>query len=290
MVTHSDTPLWQKAERRALRRVRPVIGRSRHLVRSLRLVAMDPEAGPRTVTRTLSSSRVTNASGTIPVIMCVWRRPERLDETIRLLERQGGPSVELHVWNNNRRAAARVESALSGSSLLARSVTHSAANVGGFGRFYLARELAERHPFVIFIDDDVTFPPTMTRELAAEFREASISSFWAFRLLSRSNFWSRDAAQPGERADYCGTGGMVVDTRVFLEPALFACPRRFWFVEDLWLSYFAAHVLGWTLRKSAVPFELTNDGFDQYHYLGRTKSRLVRHLVREGWCLPDAGR
>jgi hypothetical protein len=89
---------------------------------------------------------------------------------------------------------------------------------------------------------------------------------------------------------YCGTGGLVCDTKIFLEPGLFRCPRRYWFAEDLWLSYYADHVLGWDVRKGDVDFEMDDDGLDQFHLLHGTKSRLLHYLVRAGWDLSaDSG-
>jgi hypothetical protein len=79
---------------------------------------------------------------------------------------------------------------------------------------------------------------------------------------------------------------MVVDTRVFREPGLFRCPKRFWFVEDLWLSYYASHVLSWELMKSHVTLAMDNDGHDQFLFLKRRKSELMRYLIQTGWELP----
>jgi hypothetical protein len=220
-----------------------------------------------------------------PVILCVWRRLRRLGETIALLERQDA-HVELYVWNNARRARPQVDSIIAGATHFPIRVIHSSRNVGGFGRFYMARTLAPRHPFAIFIDDDLTFPPTMVSGLMAEASAQSVSSHWAFHLNSPIDFWDRTGAASGESVDYCGTGGMVTDTRIFLESELFGCPRRFWFIEDLWLSYFAAHRLGWQLKKSSVAFEMSYDGQDQFVHLRERKSAFLRYLVKAGWKLP----
>jgi hypothetical protein len=251
---------------------------------TVQLVGLDRVAGPDVETKTFAAG---GSPAAVPVVLCVWRRPERLAKTVKLLAQQRDATVELHVWNNNRRAVDEVESVLAAAPFAA-SVTHSSRNVGGFGRFYLARHLAASRPFVVFVDDDVTFGETMARDFAGEWSARTISSFWGFRLLNADDFWARTPGRPGEPVDYCGTGGMVADTGIFREQGLFRCPRRFWFVEDLWLSYYASHVLGWELRKSAVELQLVEeDGNDQYLHLARRKSRFLRQLVREGWSMPS---
>ena len=247
---------------------------------AVRVVGWDRQTGPPRASGSLT--KVAAVPDAVPVVMCTWRRLDRLQRTIDLLYRQDLP-VSLHIWNNNAEAREQVDQIVRRAGDLAISVTHSLRNIGGFGRFYLGRDLAEKHPYVILIDDDLTFGETMTRGLLAEARPASISGYWAFTFTSSRDYGARLPAAPGDRVHYCGTGGMITDARVFLEPRVFACPRRFWFVEDLWLSYVADHELGWEVRKSGVAFEMDNDGTDQFVYLWPTKSALLQRLSNSGW-------
>lgn len=263
--------------------------RQRQLANGLRVAGLNRVGGPPTRETVIRSGSSSSTDPAVPVVLCVWRRVHRLAETLAGLERQQGASIELHVWNNAAREAARVESILRDVGSFAVSVTHSSRNVGGFGRFYLARTLAVRHPFVVFIDDDLGFAPGMVSDLVAEARRESIRGYWCYHLRNPTDYWDRVAATPGEIVDYCSTAGMIADSRVFLEPGLFRCPRRFWFVEDLWLSYFATQVLGWDLVKSNVEFEMGYDGVDQFVYLHRQKSAFLRHLIASGWVLPSGG-
>ncbi len=266
--------LARRAQARSRASARAVANRAR-------LVGWDAERGP--ATRHGASSPATARPGdAAPVVLCVWQRPERLARTIDLLASQSR-SAELHVWNNNRSARAHVDRVVAAAAALPVRVTHSSRNAGGFGRFYLARALADRHPFVVFVDDDQTFGPGFLDTLLAEAAPRTIVGFWAFHLGSRSDYGTRTPARPGERVRYCGTGGLVADARIFREPGLFRCPRAYWFAEDLWLSYYADHVLGWQLRKSRVEIALDDDGRDQFRHLYPTKNRLLRHLVGAGW-------
>jgi hypothetical protein len=162
-------------------------------------------------------------------------------------------------------------------------VVHSARNVGGFGRFYYARRIASEHPFVIFLDDDQAPGPEVIATLVREFRPRTAVSTWGYRFRGRHRYSERYPARPGERVKYCGTRGMICDTLAFLHPSVFACPKRYWFVEDLWLSYVLDDRLGWSMYKSAAEIETDADEHDQYRFLGPTKDRFHRHLVRRGW-------
>jgi hypothetical protein len=121
-------------------------------------------------------------------------------------------------------------------------------------------------------------------------RSSSFSTTtWAFRFRGPERYADRYAAQPGQRAKYLGTRGMVCDTSAFLHPNVFACPKRYWFVEDLWLSYVLDDVFGWPLYKSAGEIATDADEHDQNRFLWPTKDRFFRYLVRRGWnpLLPD---
>jgi peptidoglycan/xylan/chitin deacetylase (PgdA/CDA1 family) len=219
-----------------------------------------------------------------PVIMAVWKRIERLPRTLELLAEQDLPAT-LYVWNNNRREAERVDRMLARSPIPAQSF-HCPRNIGCFGRFYLARELAGTHDAVLFIDDDQDFARSMVADQLGSFVPRSLAGWWAFTYRPGARSYAeRDRVEaPLELADYVGVGGMVADASVFTDPGLFRCPRRYWFVDDVWLSYFASHIHGWTLRRSLAEFEFApDDGLDIDLTLAATKKRMFRYLKRRGW-------
>ena len=197
--------------------------------------------------------------------------------TLELLAAQIAP-VALHLWLNDASARREVDELLVGAPLSV-SVTVSSRNVGGFGRFYLARDLArDGHQQVVFIDDDQKFGSDTIERLLADHRPETVCGWWAFRFQGVD----RVRVEPGEDAEYIGTGGMITDTRLFADPLMFACPRRYWFVEDFWLSYVAARK-GWQLFRGSAEFDLLNDSHDLFLTLGNTKEKMLRHLVRHGW-------
>jgi hypothetical protein len=223
----------------------------------------------------------------LPVIFCTWRRLGRLPGTLEMLARQDVP-VQAVIWNNSPDGEI-VDKAVAAAPLPV-TVHHSPRNIGGFGRFYLAREAAAAgFDRVVFIDDDQDFGPETVRELVANCPPRTLSGWWAFRL-PQSDFWHQEEITPGETASYVGTGGMAADAAVFLDPGLFRCPRRFWFVEDLWLCYFASQLAGYRLAKSPASFEMIEDGRNQFIALGWVKQRFMAWLLRRGWALPGVGR
>jgi len=225
----------------------------------------------------------------VPVIMSTWKRIERLPRTLEMLAQQSTP-VTLYVWNNNRRQAKQVDASLKRSHIPAQSI-HCSRNIGGFGRFYLARDLADPHDAVLFIDDDEDFGQSMVADQLESFAPQSLAGWWAFtyRPGARS-YGERDRVHtPLERADTVGTGGMIADASIFTDRGLFRCPRRYWFCNDLWLSYYASHVRGWRLRRSFADFKFESDGLDIDLTLGTKKLRAFRYLKRRGWSVGSIG-
>jgi hypothetical protein len=216
----------------------------------------------------------------LPVIFCTWRRLERLEHTLKQLAAQDIP-VQAVIWNNSPERS-RIDAVVA-SAEVPVVVHHSTRNIGGFGRFYLAREvLRAGHRSVIFIDDDQDFGPTTTSELLHHHRPRSLSGWWAFRFTGRG-YGDRARCAPGEPASYVGTGGMIIDTAVFGDSRLFRCPRRFWFVEDLWLCYIANRHCDYEMFRSPAQFEVTEDEHALYLSLSRTKWQFQRYLIRRGW-------
>lgn len=219
----------------------------------------------------------------VPVVMCCWNRLERVPKILRTVEQSLGVRAEVYLWNNRVEAADRLAAELrANADLIPRtSLANSAVNVGGFGRFYWARELAPRHPFVVFIDDDQVVDPFALRTLVDEHRPHTLHAVWAFRFTNRTEYWSRQHVRPGAQAKYLGTGGMIADSTIFIDDALFECPGKYWFIEDLWLSYLAAVSKGWALYRSHADIGLMLDNVGQTSRLRVAKDAFFRELNKD---------
>jgi hypothetical protein len=219
-------------------------------------------------------------SSQVPVIFCTWRRLERLPQTLEMLAAQD-IAVQALIWDNSGQAEL-VDKAVS-EARIPVAVHHSSRNIGGFGRFYLARAAAKTgHQAVVFVDDDQEFGPEGIRKLLSAHKPRSISSAWAFRFTGK-HYYNREQCAPGSDAHYLGTGAMVADAAIFADPRVFTCPRRFWFAEDLWLCFVAQHLNGYSLSSNSAPLTEVLDGRNQWVKLWWVKDRLRRHTARRGW-------
>jgi GT2 family glycosyltransferase len=218
--------------------------------------------------------------------MCTYRRPERLLTTLDQLSSQISCKIKIYIWNNKIDHEKQIEKAIARFPELDITLYNSRENIGGFARFRVARELSLTYPAVIFIDDDVELSPKSLSTLIREFKPETIHSFFTFRFTSKSSFFERFVPQPGEEADYCGTGGMICDTSIFRQAGLFKCPDKYLFVEDVWLSYYAMHILDWKLYRSFTDIKIIDDDRNQYPGLRQTKQEFFQYLLAQGWGIP----
>jgi hypothetical protein len=230
----------------------------------------------------------------LAVVMCAWMRPENFQATLDGLAHQTDRGFRFFVWNNNPRLADGLEACASDrqSFCLAHPVEfqHSPHNVGEIGLLYYGRILRDRgFRYVITIDDDEILGDQMVAAFRREAAPRSISSFWAWRIHPDGNYYDRVRASPGAPAHYCGFGGTVFDSDLFLSDALLYPEGEVWYrdgrvvLTDLLVSVFARLVLGWRLRGSAARLTIQPDGKDQSIELGERKNAALSHLRENGW-------
>lgn len=207
-----------------------------------------------------------NQLSTIGLVMCVWNRIERFHHTLNMLTNQIDKDFNLYVWNNNKEYITEINNIIAEyNNKLNISVIHSEENIGGIGRFYYVKKLINTHETIIFIDDDQDFTSNMVQIFRNVYENDTIKSRWAFRY---SNIYTnRERIHKGNvDVNYCGTGGMVLPSKIFLNENLFNIPEKYIFVEDLWLSHFCLNKLNIKLKSIANPDQFIwqiNDGKDQ---------------------------
>lgn len=239
----------------------------------------------------------------LKIVMCCWKRIDSIKSTIRDLNVQTDRNFELYIWNNNFDKKNVLESHITSSHPHFNiHVHHSHKNVGGIGRFYLTHHLLKHTNFryVIFIDDDQSFGD----ELVANFRshaKPNHSFNWygrrfrkgyPYRQLNKNGRPINDASDPtklaniniGSEFHYGGTGGMIIDTRVFNNIKLFYdLPKEYLFVEDLWLSFYAKHIYNYKIIRIEQQIRTFNDKQDQCHHLWDLKNHLLEYCRDLGW-------
>ncbi|MEZ4749745.1 MAG: hypothetical protein R3B54_03690 [Bdellovibrionota bacterium] len=216
--------------------------------------------------------------------MCLWQRNEHLADILGNFEKQTCRTrIRLHFWNNNPAEAPLVESIVrSRQWSFPVEIKHSSENVGGIGRFYFAKELASKYPYVIFLDDDQRFAyPTTLESMSFHHRNKRITAFTSFRFKKGGTYWDRDVDR--KRPHYCGTGGMICDSSIFMDAALYEVPVQYQFIEDLWLCYYAQKIKAWTLRGGKFTVYFIYDDKNQFKKLKKKKSEFLEYLRSQGW-------
>ena len=218
----------------------------------------------------------------IPVIVCLWTRPDRFQDVLDNLSKQQSARLRLIVWNNRPENSPRylAELAKHGATGALASVEFftSPDNIGGIARFVAAHQLVRdgyRGPFITF-DDDQDVSPSLITDLMAEHREDTVAGQWAW--VYDDNYWDRVQARPGEQATYVGTPGAVFHTDAVADDRFFTeLPARYGFLEDIWSSYWIASA-GGRLRKVETPSAFVEEELNQFHALVDLKVEFARYL------------
>lgn len=221
----------------------------------------------------------------IPVVMCLWNRPERFPDVLAELSAQEDvPGIRLLLWNNRPEhdpAYLAAIDAVPAGALASVELRSSRVNLGGIGRFFVIRRLrGERHTGpVVMLDDDQSIGPRFISDLVGRHRPRSISGVWAFR--QRGGYWAREEVEDRGEASYVGTGGCVVDPAIVDVPGYFRhLPDRFAFIEDQWMS-FLAREHGWRLTKADLEVDWVMQERNQFQAMLELKEEFFRYLYNQ---------
>mgnify|MGYP002784416858 CR=1 FL=1 len=220
------------------------------------------------------------------IIMCTWKRIEKLEKTFEMLTAQTNQDFTFHIWNNNADISEEVSSIVRKQNITT-NVHHSFKNIGGLGRFKMAKTLTHVVDKVIFIDDDQIFDKNMVEIFLNSYDVNSIKSRWAWKFKTNS-YKSRYKISDGNvNVHYCGTGGMIVPSWLFTKPEVFQIPEKYQFIEDLWLCFVANHIYKMQLVSIADSgfIRQIEDGLDQYPSLFELKDEFLKYLTEQGWNL-----
>jgi hypothetical protein len=226
------------------------------------------------------------APDAIPLIMCLWNRPERIGDILRELAQQDSPvPLRILFWNNNRSHGTHyretIRHELRDNGNMSVEFVDSPVNMGGVARFFLAAKLRRdgyRGSFIM-LDDDEVVPPDFVSLLLAAAGSRTIAGHWAFR--QNGSYWNREEVADGEPADHVGTGGTICDIDIVQDRRFFSeLPTEYAFLEDQWMSHYAS-VSGWTLKKVKVDISFVLEELNQYHALIPKKDEFYRYLKEQ---------
>ena len=214
-------------------------------------------------------------SNKLLIIMCTWNRIEsRLNRTLDMLKNQDNQDFDFYIWNNNAEKIDKLESICKNHSFKNINIYHSSNNIGGIARFKLAQKLSDTYENVLFIDDDIDFDVDTISIVKQNIEKNSIKSWWSWNIHN-NNYWDRTRIlKTGKQADYCGTGMMLCNTKLFNNEKIYQLiPEKYLFIEDLWLSYFSNAFLNLKCEFLPVKAKLVEDGKNQSEIYARTNMK-----------------
>jgi GT2 family glycosyltransferase len=211
----------------------------------------------------------------IAVIFCTWNRVYRLENTLNDLKNQTYCDFDIFIWNNNKLEVSNIENIIKKQNKQI-NVHHSENNIGGIGRFVYAKEISNNYDTIIFIDDDQTIGNDVIEKMVNNYKENTILSWWGWKI--KNDYWDRDRVFDFSEVDYCGTGGMILNSNIFNKIDLQKIPDKYKFIEDLWISFVAKYEYGYKLIGGNFNISINKDGNDQYIDLKPLKNEFYHEL------------
>ena len=193
------------------------------------------------------------------VIMCLHQRHCNLSLILSGLNKQTYKNFKYIIWDNSDDKQQTKNIIQKYKKDLDLDLIESSENVGGIGRFYAAAQFCYQYEITIFFDDDQIPKPSFVETMVKAYEPKTIKSKRSFKILKDTDYWIRKRTVFGSSdVNYCGTCGMVLDSEIFKHKEVLDCPKEYIFIEDLWLSYYAQHILKWKLISIKVPIKIIN--------------------------------
>lgn len=233
----------------------------------------------------------------VAVVILTWKRIPRLKNTLFMLYNQKYKDFRVHISNSNEIKHYVVKNYVDYfNTTLKMNVTASLDSNDdlAFRRMYIGRQLRQEGiDVILFIDDDVDFGPEYVATALSKYEEKSYKSWFAWNMYGPNYYTDRTRIfDEHEKVNYVGTGVSMIDTNIFLEDGLLNPPEHLWrgarTTEDLWLSYYAMHIMKWKLQFIHIPNTKIhgNDNVALFKAIQKdeyTKADFLTDLIKEGW-------
>lgn len=220
------------------------------------------------------------------LISLTWRRPKSLQRTLQQFQRQTSQDFIPIISNGNPEIADFTEAMCKHYDV---HLLQDSNEKFCFRRFDIARKLNAKR--IIFLDDDVIIPDDFVEKALAQWEPESYKSWWTWNFNGKPYHFVKDRTRittPGVQVNYGGAGVSIVDASIFQHDAFFDGPVESHYMDDIWLSYFAGHVLGWKLEYLDIDgIELGGaDAVAEYSRIAKlenNKEKFVDSLRALGW-------
>jgi hypothetical protein len=213
------------------------------------------------------------------VCMCVWKRIENIPIIIKALEHQTYSDFDFNIWDNSGELEVL-------NTFLDVNIYSNNKNDGSKARFWLVLK-TEGNPIIFFDDDQIPRPDFVEYMVECYRKNPNAVQSRKSRIFDELYWGNSTNNKPYVQVDYCGTGGMVLDRKLFEDERLMNIPEPFDKVEDLYLSYIARTFHNMLLLSIESKVKQLKDGKNQLKIfkLGGTKQKCFNILRKSGWKL-----
>lgn len=233
----------------------------------------------------------------VAVVILTWQRIRDLKHTLRQLSVQSHKNFDVYISNANTDPVQIniINRFLSHFEGINVTLLNDSNELYTFRRIFLGRDLAKSgYDVLLYIDDDVTIDKDHIKDCLNQYEPKTYKSghAWYFYKGGSSYYKYRKRVRDyATTVHYCGTGIAMIDPSIFLEENLFNYPEGALKIEDLWLSYYAQHVMGWTLGPLKTGSVIGGSGREALSRQVRkdeiNKDVFLKTLVDMGWDLPQ---
>lgn len=231
----------------------------------------------------------------VAIVMLTWKRLDSLPKSLEMLSGQTNKDFDLYISNSNPDETLTVEKMVEPfKEKINITLTHDSNEMYSFRRLHIGRTLAVKgFDVVLFLDDDVAIPTNYVEQCLSYFEPNSYKSAYAWKFLENGqNYYRRRVrvTTKNSKVHYCGTAVSMIDAKIFLNDDLLFTSEDAYQIEDLWMSYYADHILGWKL--AYIPIQGLSIGGNDPVALSKVVKRnrnnkavFLRKLVSLGWKL-----
>jgi hypothetical protein len=268
--------------------------------RGLPKKGLDRSQPPKT-TYKLDDSFLSKKPPKISVVVLSWERPQGIKSILESLSKQTYRNFSIHISNGNLAKHSKLQSYVDHyvkNYKMKIKLAYDGNDLFAFRRLTVAKSLAQTGTdIVLYLDDDVSIPDNYIEMCLSQYEPSTYKSGFAWSLFENGvDYYKHRTRQwdNSKKIQYCGSGVSMIDASIFLEDELVnpdLVPHGAYKVEDLWLSYYADHVLGWKLSYIEMPGVVIGGGdrvalYKQVQRDSYDKADFLRDLVNMGWNIP----
>lgn len=214
------------------------------------------------------------------VIMCTYLRHKNLPKTYNDLNIQTNLDFDFYICNNSDKIShilntTRKNLEAAKYNIFIKDYKNKQSI---FGRFFLAKELAKNgYTKIIIIDDDQRIPETFIQDCYDQYEEGILKSFYAHNIID--NYWDKLPLGADESGNYAGGGGLLCDASLFLHEDFFKCPKKYYILDDLWISYFAKDIAGYDIKSLNTNIRFMYDDYSTAKNLVEEKQKFADKYI-----------